>query len=228
MTVGDAREGKVTIGVMARAPVLGRCKTRLAATLGDEAATRLYEAMLGDSLDLFARVGATRLVIMTAPEDDGVAIMTQLAPPGWEVVAQEGAALGERLAHAFRTLGREGDAVLLVDSDSPTVRPEPIAEAVLRFHGPRRALMGPCDDGGYYLIGLTSLELGILDGIAWSTPQVAAQTRARCKVLGLALEELPGAFDVDRATDLARLRDELTAHPSRAPRTARALGLEGA
>ena len=228
MTVSDAREGKVTIGVMARAPVLGRCKTRLAATLGDEAATRLYEAMLGDSLDLFARVGATRLVIMTAPEDDGVAIMTRLAPPGWEVVAQAGPALGERLAHAFRTLGAGSDAVLLVDSDSPTVRPEPIAEAVMRFRGPRKALMGPCDDGGYYLIGLTSLELGILDGIAWSTPQVAAQTRARCEVLGLALEELPAAFDVDRATDLARLRDELTAHPSRAPRTARALGLEGA
>ena len=213
----------VTLGIMARAPIAGHCKTRLAAALGDEAAAELYRAMLLDSLDVFGRVGATRLAVMTAPEHDGIAVMRALVPPEWEVVAQEGAGLGARLAHAFRTLGQDADAVVLVDSDSPTVAAAPVAHALARFSGPRRALMGPCDDGGYYLIGLTTQELGILDGITWSTTKVADETRARCAALGLALEELPPAYDVDRPEDLERLRAELAHNPERAPRTARAL-----
>jgi glycosyltransferase A (GT-A) superfamily protein (DUF2064 family) len=98
-----------------------------------------------------------------------------------------------------------------------------IAAAIARFRGPRRALMGPCADGGYYLIGLTTPELGILDGISWSTDKVAAQTRARCRDLALALEELPASYDVDDTADLARLRAELALCPERAPRTAAAL-----
>ena len=211
------------MGIMARAPIAGHCKTRLAAALGDEPAAELYRAMLLDSLDLFGRVGATRLAVMTAPEHDGVAVMRALAPPAWEIVAQEGEGLGARLAHAFRTLRQDADAVVLVDSDSPTVAAAPIAQALARFSGPRRALLGPCDDGGYYLIGLTTPELGILDGITWSTAKVADETRARCAALGLALEELPPAYDVDRLEDLERLRAELSSHPERAPRTARAL-----
>ncbi len=217
------KRSAVTLGIMARAPIEGRCKTRLAKTLGGAAAVELYRAMLLDSIDLFGGVGASRLVVMVAPEDEGVDVMTALVPPGWEVVAQEGPSLGERLAHAFRTLGERADAVVLVDSDSPTIAQAPIAQALARFSGPRRALMGPCDDGGYYLIGLTTPELGILEGISWSTPLVAEQTRARCGELGLSLEELPAGYDVDLTEDLERLRAELAIHPERAPRTAHAL-----
>jgi rSAM/selenodomain-associated transferase 1 len=211
------------LGVMARAPVAGACKTRLARAIGEREAAALYRAMLVDSLALFGGVGAARCVIMAAPEGDGVRVVGDLAPRGWSVIAQEGDGLGGRHAHAFRVLGASGDAVVLVDSDSPTVDPSAIAAAVARFEGPRRALMGPCEDGGYYLIGLTSLELGILDGIAWSTREVAAQTRARCAALGLDLDELPVGYDVDAADDVARLREELAVHPERAPATAQLL-----
>jgi glycosyltransferase A (GT-A) superfamily protein (DUF2064 family) len=183
--------------------------------------------MLVDTLDALAREcpSAARLVVMAAPEDDGAASLRALASPRWEVVAQRGDGLGARLADATRTLGSAGDAVALVDSDSPTVDWGGAARALASFRGPRHALMGPCEDGGYYLFALGSPELGVFDGIAWSTPRVQSQTRARCASLGITLEELAPGYDVDDARDLDRLRAELRTAPTRAPHTAAALGI---
>src|SRR5215467_14575969 len=151
---------------MARAPVPGRCKTRLAAAVGPARAADIYRAMLLDTLARFELTGAARCVVMAAPEDDGERVLGAIVPPRWETVPQEGAGLGARLASAFRTLGAGGDAVALVSSDSPTVPIEQVREALARTREPRRALVGPCEDGGYYLIGLTTTgggETGILD-----------------------------------------------------------------
>jgi rSAM/selenodomain-associated transferase 1 len=221
-------ERRVTIGVMARAPHPGACKTRLAASIGPGGAAALYRAMLLDTLDAIERTCDARLVVMAAPEDDGVAALRAIAPVSWEIDAQEGAGLGARLAHAFATLGADGRAVALVDSDSPTAPWDVAGRSLARFVGPRRALMGPCDDGGYWLIALTTPDIRILDGIAWSTPLVQEQTRARCAALGLTLEELPSAYDIDHPRDLDRLSAELRARPGRAPRTAAALTIQDA
>lgn len=214
---------RVTIGVMARPPVPGRCKTRLSPPLSSHDAAALYSAMLQDSLAAYARVKATRYVVMATPEDDGAAILERLAPSPWEIVPQHGAGLGQRLAHAFATLGHGGGAVALVDSDSPTVPIAPITAALAALEGQQRALVGPCDDGGYYLIALGVVKarsLEILDEIPWSTDQVMAATRARCASLGLALDELPTWYDVDDEASLQRIRGELRGDPGPAPRTA--------
>jgi rSAM/selenodomain-associated transferase 1 len=211
---------RFALGIMARAPVEGRCKTRLAAAFGPAGAAGLYRAMLLDTLDAFGRVGAARSTIVAAPEDDGPSLLRALAPPGWDVVAQRGADLGARLGGAFAALGAGMDAVALVDSDSPTVDTAPVAAALAQLRGPRRALMGPCDDGGYYLLAMTTFEPAVLEGIAWSTPRVAEQTRQRCRDLGIALDELPVGYDVDWPADVDRLRRELRAEPGRAPRVA--------
>jgi rSAM/selenodomain-associated transferase 1 len=210
-----------TIAVMARAPVPGRCKTRLAAAVGDERASELCRAMLLDTLASIERTfRQTRLVVMAAPEHDGVSLLRGLASPRWEVVAQAGEGLGARLAHAFETLAAAGGPVALVDSDSPTASWEAAERALARLRGPRQVCMGPCTDGGYWLIAMTTIVLGVLEGIPWSTPAVAAETRARCAALGLSLEELPMGRDVDGLDDLAWLRDELRTCRARAPRTA--------
>jgi hypothetical protein len=211
---------------MARAPVAGRCKTRLAAALGAEQAALIYRAMLLDTLARFADVGAARCVVLAAPEDDGVRALAAIAPRPWEIAPQRGDGLGERLAAAFVDLGAKGDGVALVSSDSPTVSTFGVRDALARTAAPRRALLGPCEDGGYYLIGLTSTrdgELGILEGIDWSTPRVLAQTRERCATLGVAVEELASGYDVDEPADLERLRVELASSPHLAPHTARVL-----
>lgn len=98
----------VTLGVMARAPVPGRCKTRLAPMLGAAGAARLYEAMLRDSLDAFAGVGASRLVVLAAPEDSGVAALRSIASAAWEVIAQEGNDLGNVSRTQRRRSARAG------------------------------------------------------------------------------------------------------------------------
>ncbi len=213
----------VTLGMMARAPVPGRCKTRLAASLGDEAAAKLYAAMIADSIDGYSRAGATRNVVVAAPEYDGVRVLRDLVPPDWEVIPQLGTGLGDRLANAFRTLKADGSPVVLVDSDSPTLPVEPISDALGRLNGGGRVLLGPTDDGGYYLIGLTSLELEIFRDIPWSTPRVLETTLARCAALSLSAELLPSWYDVDEAKDLERLCAELSQRPNRAPRCARTL-----
>jgi rSAM/selenodomain-associated transferase 1 len=220
---GDRAVTGATIGVMARAPRAGQCKTRLEPALGPEGAARLYEAMLLDTLCALASAGARRLVVMAAPENDGVEVLRAIAPAGRDVVAQRGEGLGSRLANACTDLGGGGAPVVLVASDTPTMQVGPLAHALCDFHAPRRVLLGPSDDGGYYLIGLTTAELGVLRDISWSTPAVLRETRARCVELGLAVDELPSSYDVDEPADVERVRRELAEHPERAPRTAAVL-----
>ena len=209
------------IAVMARAPVVGRCKSRLAAKLGAARATSIYKAMLLDTLAAIEQTFDARLVVAATPEEDGVATLRALAPARWEIPAQRGEGLGERLGNVLRDL--EAPAVALVDSDSPTAAWSAAGRAFRALVGPKRALLGACDDGGYWLLATTAMDPGLFEAISWSTPRVAEQTRARCAALGLAVEELPVAYDVDEIADLDRLRAELRLHPERAPRTAREL-----
>jgi rSAM/selenodomain-associated transferase 1 len=217
----------LTIGIMARAPVAGRCKTRLARTIGFDGAARLYEAMLRDRIDALAAStvagGELRRVVLAAPEDDGLRALTAMSPPGIEVVAQRGADLGERLANAFRDLHREGELVCLTDSDSPTLPFHVVLDALARPREDAAIVAGPCEDGGYYLIGMQRLALGVLEGIPWSTSGVFAATRERCRTLGLPLVELTTWYDVDDDDDLERLAHELASSPRLSPRTAEAL-----
>jgi rSAM/selenodomain-associated transferase 1 len=210
-----------TIGVMARAPIAGRCKTRLAAHLGAEGAASLYRAMLLDTIDALAVVDARR-VIMAAPEDDGVAMLGALVEtisPQWSVLAQSGRDLGERLADAMAKIAM-GEGAVLVDSDSPTMPVASLARGV-RSLGGDHALLGPCVDGGYWAIGAPRADPAIFTGISWSTPDVCAQTRERLRAAGWRWSELETVYDVDDVDDVARLRTELRADPRRAPRCAR-------
>src|SRR5687768_15760985 len=115
---------------MARAPAEGRCKTRLAAAVGELRAVELYQAMLLDSLARYERAGAARNVVLAAPEDDGLAALRALVPSHWEVLPQTGQGLGERLANGFRALMPGATTVVLMDSDSPTLPMEPLAAAL--------------------------------------------------------------------------------------------------
>lgn len=210
----------LALGLVARAPVPGRCKTRLARVIGPIPAARLYEAMLRDSLDAYARIPARRHVLLAAPEDDGVATLRALAPPAWEIEPQVGEDLGERLMHAMLSLGAHGDSVVLASSDSPMVPFDAIEVGMSSLAAPGRVVIGPADDGGYYLIGVSETQPGVLEGIRWSTSVVFDQTVERCASLGLALTRLPSSYDIDEPADLDRLRRDVRAWPDRAPHVA--------
>lgn len=215
----------MTFGIMARAPVPGRCKTRLAQTVGNECAAAIYAAMLADRIDAIEALPAIRRVVLAAPEDQGVAALARLVPAGWEVVAQEGQGLGERLAHAFETLCTGDGVVCVVDSDSPALVLAASLSAIQESH--EDVLLGPCEDGGYYLIGMETAHRGLFENIPWSTAQVLGCTRHRASELLLSVREIELGWDVDAADDVGRLAELLGRSPERAPRTAAALVTHG-
>lgn len=208
----------VTLAVMARAPTEGRCKTRLAASLGAAWATRFYEAMLLDTLERLGRLPVDRHVVLAAPEDEGVARLEALVPAPWQVVAQDGEGLGQRLRNGVRALWEAGSAVALVSSDSPTLPTVGMVDQLRAIAGQRRAVFGPSQDGGYYLVGLGSLDADVFEGIPWSTSFTLKATLARCADLSLPVTLLPPGHDVDEAEDVARLQAELTLDATLAPR----------
>lgn len=218
------RPSAITFGVMARAPHEGRCKTRLARAIGAAGAARLYEAMLLDTLDLLtaAKLAVpTRYVVLAAPEHDGAAVLRRLSPAPWEIVVQRGEDLGERLANALQELAAPQNLVCLVSSDSPTLPPDALAPLALP-RAENGVVAGPCEDGGYYLIGTMAPDAGLFEAIPWSTSEVMDATRRACAALARPLDELPIGYDIDEPADLERLSRDTRA-TGRAPRTARAL-----
>jgi glycosyltransferase A (GT-A) superfamily protein (DUF2064 family) len=98
-------------------------------------------------------------------------------------------------------------AACVLSSDTPTLPTEILitAATALLAGDERRVVMGACDDGGYYLLGMRLPYARLFAGIAWSSSSVAATTRTRAAELGLDLMELPLWYDIDDAAALERL-----------------------
>jgi glycosyltransferase A (GT-A) superfamily protein (DUF2064 family) len=184
---------------MARVPGQGPVKTRLHGALSAARATELYRCFLLDRLDALAAV----------PE-----VVRRL-------LVQEGDALEDRLTRLFGRLLDEGHAgAIAIDSDSPTLPMAYVAEAArVLAAGTVDVVVGPSDDGGYYLVGVRSPQPTLFDGVPWSTPDTRRATLEGARRLGLTVHLLPPWFDVDTADDLARLRAELAGRAA-PPRTA--------
>jgi rSAM/selenodomain-associated transferase 1 len=198
--------------VMARVPGAGPVKSRLHDALTPAQATSLYRCFLLDRLDALADVPGIAPVVAFTPAGAG-ATMTALAPAGFRLLAQEGDDLSTRLIRLVeRLLGEGHGAVLAMDSDSPTLPMAYVAEAARALVTAEvDVVVGPSDDGGYYLIGVRAAQPALFAAMPWSTPSVLAETMARARALGLTVRRLPSWFDVDTPADLRRLRAELPA-----------------
>jgi glycosyltransferase A (GT-A) superfamily protein (DUF2064 family) len=105
--------------------------------------------------------------------------------------------------------------VLLTGSDLPTLPAEVFHQALALLHTPEiDVVLGPSEDGGYYLIGLRTLYPAVFDDMIWSTPQVFADTVRRAERLGLRVALLPRWYDIDTPADLIHLRDTVTQGPT--------------
>jgi rSAM/selenodomain-associated transferase 1 len=200
------------VAVMARVPGAGPVKSRLHDALTPAQATSLYRCFLLDRLDALADVPGIAPVVAFTPVGAG-ATMTALAPAGFRLLAQEGDDLSTRLIRLVeRLLGEGHGAVLAMDSDSPTLPMAYVAEAARALVTAEvDVVVGPSDDGGYYLIGVRAAQPALFAAMPWSTPAVLAETMARARALGLTVRRLPSWFDVDTPADLRRLRAELPA-----------------
>jgi hypothetical protein len=203
--------------VVAKRPAPGKTKTRLCPPLTPELASALYESFLFDTLDQMRQVTNSHRVIAYLDEQD----YFQRLAPDFELIPQDGHDLGERLDRALTCyLSRGYERVVIMDSDSPTLPPHYLSRAFDVLADGADVVLGPCDDGGYYLIGIKSPTPRLLREVHMSTPTVAAETIALAKEEGLNLISLPVWYDVDDAASLSRLRQEVeTLHPSVAVHT---------
>jgi rSAM/selenodomain-associated transferase 1 len=206
--------------VVAKRPAPGHTKTRLSPPLSPQQAADLYECFLKDTLAIMRRVPDVQPVIAYLPrgEED---YFTGLAPD-FDLLPQQGSDLGSRLDNAlthYLELGYSGVAVM--DSDGPTLPPRCLELAFERLET-ADVVLGPCDDGGYYLIGLKKPAPRLLREVRMSTPRVAADTLALAQEMGLRVALLPAWYDVDDARSLRRLLSELEqGPPDLAPHTRR-------
>ena len=206
-------KGLCALAVMTKAPQAGKVKTRLTPPLSAEEAAALNTCFLRDTTAASAKTAKNE-------QARGIAVYTPVGaeaayagilPDDFELVPQRGDAFGERLIFATEDLLRLGFASLcLINSDSPTVPEQAFAEAVdILSQTNDMVVLGPSDDGGYYLIGLKKLHRELFEGIAWSTELVLEQTIRRAREIGLSVHLLPTWYDVDDRSTLGRLCNEL-------------------
>jgi rSAM/selenodomain-associated transferase 1 len=208
--------------VIAKRPAPGQTKTRLSPLLGYSVAAQLYTCFLRDTLDLVRTACAARpdirpglLYLPHGAED----YFRELAP-GFELLLQQGDGLGERLDHAFTHLLAQGyRQAAVIDSDSPTLPVACLYEAFAALDDGADVALGPCADGGYYLIALSAPQPRLLREVVMSTPQVTEHTLALARVMGLRAVLTRPWYDVDTAGELARLQRELCERPGGAPHT---------
>lgn len=209
--------------VVAKQPEPGKTKTRLSPPLSPEQASALYECFLRDTLDQMRQVDEALRVIAYLPvEAEGHFL--QLAPD-FQLTPQDGHNLGVRLDNALTLyLSRGYERVVIMDSDSPTLPSSYLSQAFNVLADGAEVTLGPCEDGGYYLIGMKQSLPRLLREVRMSTPTVAADTIALANEQGLRVGLLPTWYDVDDAASLARLVKEVeTLDPQVAAHTRRFL-----
>lgn len=207
--------------IVGKAPVAGRAKTRLVPPLTFEAAAALYRGFLLDTAQLGVSLSWERVSVVH-PRGVGHALR-ELLPADIHLLEQRGDGLGAALAHAFEYhLAAGFERVVLIGSDNPTLPAEPIVEAAAALSQYDVAI-GPCIDGGYYLLGLREPQPALFERIDWSTSRVYAQTLERAAERQLRVRPVREWYDVDEAADLDRLHLELASSPTAAAPNTRAI-----
>jgi rSAM/selenodomain-associated transferase 1 len=215
MTGGE--DTGVVLAIMAKAPRAGEVKTRLCPPLSPAEAATLYRCFLLDKVAQVRGVGGVSTAIAFTPDTDRN-VFEELAP-GVQLVAQRGDDLGGRLLNGLDELLRDGyAAALAIDSDTPTLPTEFLRQAVELVVKPEIDLvLGPSDDGGYYLIGMRRVWPFLFDGMPWSTAGVLSETIRRAEAHELRVACLPSWFDVDTPEDLDRLIASFAEASAQAP-----------
>ena len=201
---------------MAKYPAPGRVKTRLARVLGADVACRLHHAFV---LDLADRLRGLPYSVTWAyaPAEAPFADLV----PGARCRPQEGRNLGERMAAVIAAEFRDGGGpVLVIGADVPHLPAPRLAEAAAMLERDADVVLGPAEDGGYYLVGVTAPAPVLFEGVSWGTSDVLAATLARAAGAGLRTRLLATDFDLDEPPDLDRLADLLARGDVDLPRTA--------
>lgn len=195
-----------TLLVFARTPVPGQVKTRLMPALDAGQACALYVRLVERTLQLCRNSGfaATQLWLSDPPEDNP---HCQRWLRRWPCVLrlQQGVDLGARMEHALGTVLGPGSAAVLIGCDVGGLLRSDLIEAGEALESGCDAVLGACEDGGYYLLGLQRPCPELFRGMNWGGGEVAGETLRRLRGDGRRVHQLAVRWDVDRAGDLHRL-----------------------
>ncbi len=224
-TEGRGPGGTGTVVIMAKDPNSVPVKTRLAASIGDEATQGLFRAFILDELDAIEGAGLG-VVVSLFPPGDGDDFREWLGRPV-TTLPQEGGDLGERIISSLKeAMGRVEGSVVTITSDVPDLPVGHLEEAFRSMEG-SDAVLASSSDGGFHLIGIRrdALSKDLLRGVPWSTGRALEVVQGRLESRGLSVVEVSPWYDVDDGNDLEALEARLSEDPSTAPRTATVLEL---
>lgn len=174
----------------------GKVKTRLAKSLGDEEALRIYIKLLGHARHTAAAVEAERYVYYS----HFVEAADEWRAPVFHKALQQGDDLGARMGHAFEEVLQSHTKAVIIGSDCASLTPHIVEEAFAALDE-HPYVLGPALDGGYYLLGMRQPSPSLFSDMAWSTPEVASITLRRIAELGGTAHLLPALSDIDEAAD---------------------------
>lgn len=200
-----------TLGMFARHPEPGKTKTRLAATIGDQAAAEVYACFVRDLVQRTASLANHQWLAITPETSEAKNWFEQLpvvhAENNRQLLVQPDGGLGERVAWFFQEACRQGSGpAVLIGSDSPDLPDCRIEQAFELLTGDEADIVVvPATDGGYTLIGLSGDPGGLFDNIRWSNPYTLLDTIRAAKTAGRRLEVLPAWYDVDHIENLGTL-----------------------
>lgn len=197
MEFPDAR-----ILVFCKAPVPGQVKTRIAQHIGDARAAQLHEALARRVLRTLIEARVVPVQLWCAPDTNHPFFHECRDTYGVELHAQTGADLGAKMSRAFEHALAEERHAVVVGTDCPAIDAALVREALRALRDDADGVIGPAEDGGYYLLGLNRPTPALFDGIAWGTHEVLAQTRTK---MSGRWRELATLWDIDRCEDLERL-----------------------
>lgn len=182
--------------------VSGNVKTRLAASIGNTAAMKVYERLLQHTCNISKNVVATKIVFYS----DFIDRKDTWNPVEFEKKIQSRGALGERMLRAFDQTFKKGiQRVIIIGTDCPGIS-ESILNNAFEALNMVDVVIGPADDGGYYLLGMKEVHKYLFEEISWSTSLVLEQTIDRCQKQHLKYQLLDVLADVDEEKDLKHMK----------------------
>ncbi|MEZ4982338.1 MAG: TIGR04282 family arsenosugar biosynthesis glycosyltransferase [Saprospiraceae bacterium] len=181
-------------------PQLGKAKTRLAASIGKEKALEVYKELLNHTRKVVTEVDARRMVFYNSFIDKEDQWTSDL----FEKQLQTGLDLGDRMKNGFEEGFKKAAPLIIIGSDCAQLSPEIIEKAFEKLKD-YDFVIGPAEDGGYYLLGMNSFQPFVFEQINWSTEKVAEQTRQRILSLGMTVAEVDTLSDVDELEDLEKV-----------------------
>ena len=216
----------IDVLIFAKYPQPGAVKTRMVPPLTFEQAATLHRLSLQVICEIVLDKAHLHATLVVTPDETADSFGRVIERNDVAYRPQGEGDLGTRLRRAVsRVFDDGGRDVILLGADTPTLPLSYLQDAIsaLRRHD---VVMGPCDDGGYYLLGLHGSHTALFEQIDWGGSLVASQTRARADAAELNLAELPPWYDLDRFENLVRAAEDLrasSAGESAAQRRLRAL-----